>query len=119
MRVRKLCRSSTRSPTRERATDVAVRIRLSPHFGASGLHRRNHFCFSSRDVGWQRALEEFRQFDWPATLNRFAVAFSWNSVTALPVTSLIVLVFWLPFCPEFQSGLGTKLRDWDNRILRF
>ena len=68
---------------------------------------------------WQRALEEFRQFDWPATLNRFAVAFSWNSVTALPVTSLIVLVFWLPFCPEFQSVLGTKLRDWDNRILRF
>jgi hypothetical protein len=50
-------------------------------------------CFSSRDVGWQRALEEFRQFDWPATLNRFAVAFSWNSVTALPATSLIVLVF--------------------------
>jgi hypothetical protein len=73
-------------------------------------------CFSSRDVRWQRALEEFRQFDWPATLNRFAVAFSWNSVTALPVTSLIVLVFWLPFCPEFQSVLGTKLRDWDNRI---
>jgi len=60
---------------------------------------------------WQRALEEFRQFDWPATLNRFAVAFSWNSVTALPVTSLIVLVFSLPSVLSFSLSSGPVARQ--------